>query len=387
MRDMEIAKANIMSALLSFDSKAKEMKLQKPVSMQKLQKLFKKTELQGQPRFTRKRRTISVSDPSSFDYAVFGESITSFCVGLDQLLVGFDLEKLNHHAFEAFTWYSSAFQFADCILSLRGVHFIQRPAASPLVRKTMKKVLSSPKPKELLEVVARHFEIPFIRGETSGAGWSFEPASPSHEARWNDFGKLLISIINNKGSEQIPGGIRDMYGYLKAISDFKAHRLDWRSFTIKFKSEGQFKSAISAHGKDLASIRHRAVYQNQTYDVFSYAMLEQGRMVDQFTNVGRKFVKKFAMSVAKWSAEMLADVWSSLKNLKPGPQRGLDWLDVACRYVPLQIALTELRLEKVHAKREIVSISDAIPDLIADILGSKKLEELWKIQGRAIDLS
>ena len=385
MRDVEIAKANIASALRSFDSKATEMNLQKPVSIKKVQELFEKTELQGQPRFTRKERTITVSDPSSFDYAVFGESIKSFCIGLDQLLVCFDLEKLNHHAFETFASYSSAFQFADCIMSVRGVHFVQRPLATPLVRTTTKKVLSSPKPKELLEIVERHFELPFIRGETRGAGWSFERASPSHEKRWNDFGRLLISIINNGESEQIPDGISRMYGYLKMISDYKAHRLDWSSFTVEFKSEGQFKSAISAHGKALANMRHRAVYQNQTYDVFSYAMLQQSRMVDDFANSGRKFMKSFAVSVAKWSAEMLADVWSFLKNLKPSPQRGLDWSDVACSYIPLQIALTELRLEKIHAKKEIVSISDAIPNLVTDILSVKR-ERFWNTQERAIDL-
>jgi hypothetical protein len=386
MRNLEIAKANFASALRSFDSKATEMKLQKPVSMQKLQALFERTELQGQPSFTMKGRTISVSDPSSFDYAVLGESIKSFCVGLDQLLVGFDLEKLNHHAFETFAWYSSAFQFVDCIMSLRGVHYVQRPLTIPLVRTTSKKVFSSPKPKDLLEVVERHFEFPFIRGETRGARWSFDRASVSHEARWNDFGRLLISMIKNGESERIPPDIRRMYGYLKMISDYKAHMLDWRLFTVEFKSDGQFMSAISAHGKDLANMRHRAVYQSQTYDVFSYAMLRQGRIVDDFANSGRKFMKSFAVSVAKWSVEMLADVWSSLKNLKPSPQRGLDWSDVACRYIPLRIALTELRLEKIHTKREIASISGAIPNLVVEIL-SNKHKGFWKIREHAIDLS
>lgn len=90
-----------------------------------------------------------------------------------------------------------------------------------------------------------------------------------------------------------------MYGYLKAVADFKAHRLDWKYFSVELRNEGQFKSVISRHGKDIAEIRHRAVYQNQTYDLFSYAMLEQGRKVDEFTNVSRKFVKRFALAMAR----------------------------------------------------------------------------------------
>jgi hypothetical protein len=351
---MEIAKSNIVDALRSFDSKEKDMVLHKPVRIEQVVQLLERTDLWGQPSFIWKGPTISVSDPSSFDYAVFGESITSFCAGADQLLVAFDLESLEHRAFETFAWYSSAFQFADCIMSLRGVHFIQRPTTTPIVKETTRKVLGSQKPKGLLESVQKQFEVPFVRGETCGAGWSFEKTSPSHERRWSDFGKLIVAMIDKGESEKISDGIRRMYGYLKMISDLRAHRYDWSTFTVEFKSEGQFKSAILSHGRDLANVRHRAVYQNQTYDVFSYAMLERGQAVDDFTDGGRKFVKGFAMSAAKWSAEMLLDIWGSLKNLKPSPQRGVDWLDVACQYVPLQIALAELRLEKVHARREII---------------------------------
>ena len=141
------------------------------------------------------------------------------------------------------------------------------------------------------------------------------------------------------------------------------------------------------HGKDLADIRHRAVYQNQTYDVFSYAMLEQGRKVDEFTNVSRKFVKRFALAMARWNAEMLDGIWSHLKNMKPSPRRGLDWPEVACRYIPLRIALTEIRLEKIHTNREIAGIHSAIPELITDVLASLKMRKTWGLERRPIRLA
>jgi hypothetical protein len=306
MRDQAIAEKNIVDALKSFDSRGKEMVLRRPVPWEKVLKVWKKSQdLQGIPTFRREGQIITVSDPSTFDYSVLGESITSFCVGLDQLLVGFDLEKLGHHAFETFAWYSSAFQFMDCIMSIRGLHFIHKPAAAPLVRETKKMVLGRPRPVELLEIVEKHFEVPFLRAETDGAGWNFRASRRSHEVRWSDFGKFLIALINNNKSKEIPDGIRDIYGYLKAVADFGAHRFEWREFSVKLRNNGQFKSAILTHGKDIANIRHRAVYQNQTYDVFSYTMLEQGRKADEFTNVSRKFVKRFALATAKWNAEML----------------------------------------------------------------------------------
>ena len=355
--------------------------------MVKLLEVWKKSQdLEGIPTFRREGHVTTVSDRSTFDYSVLGESITSLLVGLDQLLVGFDLGKLAHHAFETLAWYSSAFQFMDSIMSIRGVHFVHKPSASPLVRETRKKVLGHPKRIDLLEVVQRHFEIPFLRAETDGARWTFSSAPPSHEARWSDFGKLLIALIDSKKSEEIPDGVRDMYGYLKAVADFRAHRLDWRYFSVKFRNEGQFKSAILRHGKDLADIRHRAVYQNQTYDVFSYAMLEQGRKVDEFTNVSRKFVRKFALALAKWDAEMLGGIWSHLKKMRPYPVRALDWRDLAFRYIPLWIALTEIRLEKILAKKEIATIHVAIPNLITDILTSMKMHKFPHLEKRPIDL-
>jgi hypothetical protein len=388
MRDQAIAEKNIVDALKSFDSRGKETVLRRPVPMQKLIEVWKKSQdLQGIPTFRHEGQIITVSDPSTFDYSVLGESITSLCIGLDQLLVGVDLEKLGHHAFETFAWYSSAFQFMDSIMSIRGVHFIHKPAASPLVRETKKRVLGRPRRIELLEIVEKHFEKPFLRAETDGAGWSFRSTLPSHEARWSDFGKFLIALINNKKSKEIPDEVRDIYGYLKAVADFKAHQFEWREFSIKLRNDGQFKSAILTHGKDIANIRHRAVYQNQTYDVFSYTMLQQGRKVDEFTNVSRKFVKRFALAMAKWNAEMLGGIWSYLKNMRPYPQRALDWPALACRYVPLWIALTEVRLEKIHAKKEIATIHSAIPNLITDILASMKILKFPRLEKRSVKLA
>jgi hypothetical protein len=330
------------------------------------------------PSFRREGKTITVSDQSTFEYSVLGESISSTCVGLDQLLVAFDLEKLGHHAFETFAWYSSAFQFMDSIMSIRGVHVVHKPETLPLVREIKKKVLGDPRPKELLEIVQKHFEIPFIRGETQGTGWSFAPTSSSHESRWNDFGKLLVSLIDSKRSKEIPDGVRGVYGYLKGVADFRAHRLEKREFSFELRNDGQFKSAITTHGKEIANIRHRAVYQNKTYDAFSYTMLRQGRKADEFTNVSRKFVKTFALATAKWNAEMLGAIWSHLKNMRPYPQRALDWQDLACRYIPLWFTLAEVRLEEIHAKKEIATIHSAIPSLITDILASMKVHEFPK---------
>ena len=387
MRDLTVAKRNMEGALKAFDTRHQEMMVRRPVSMKKLLEIFEKApELQGIPTFRRKGRIISVSGQCTFEYSVLGESITSFCIGLDQLLVGFDLERLSHHAFETFAWYSSAFQFMDSIMSIRGVNFVHKPSAPVLVRTARKKVLGHRRRKELLELVDRHFEIPFLRGETDGLSWSFQSALPSHETRWIDFGKLLIALIDSKKSKEIPSEIRDLYGYLKAVSDFRAHRFEWMDFTVKFQSEGQFKSAIAAHGKGIANIRHRAVYQNQTYDSFSYAMLEQGRKVDEFTNAGKQFVKRFALAMAKWNAGMLGEIWLHLKSMTPSPQRGLDWLDLTCRYIPLQIALTEVRLEKIHANRKIASIHNVIPDLATDILVSSKMHKLWVRDRRPIPL-
>lgn len=388
LRDHTTARMNIVDALKTFDSRGAEMILQKPVPWEKILELGKKAQdLQGIPSFKREGPSITVSDPFTFDYSVLGESITSICIGLDQLLVGFDLEKLDHHAFETFAWYSSSFQFMDSIMSLHGVHFIPKPSAPLEVRETKKKVLGRPRPVEFLEFVEKRFEIPFLRGETDGVRWSFKSALPSHEARWSDFGKLLVSLIDSKKSGEIPKEVRDIYGYLKAVADFRAHRLEWRQFLVKFRNEGQFKSAILNFGKDIANIRHRAVYQNQTYDVFSYTMLEQGRKVDEFTNASRKFVKRFALSMARWSSDMLGEVWSHLKVIRPSPQRAIDWPDLACRYIPLQIALTEVRLEKIYNKKEIISLHKAIPDIITDIMASRKMHRLWNSKGRTIQLS
>jgi len=387
MRDQTIAEKNIMDALKSFDSRRKELVLRRPVPWEKLLEVWKKSQdLQGIPTFRREGQIITVSDQSTFDYSVLGESIISLCIGLDQLLVGFDLEKFGHNAFETFAWYSSAFQFMDSIMSIRGVHFINKPYASPLVRETKKKVLGRPKPIELLELVQKHFETPFLRAETEGAGWSFRRALASHEARWNDFGKLLIALINSRKSKEIPDEVRDIYGYLKAVADFKAHRLEWRELSIKFRNDGQFKSAILTHGKDIANIRHRAIYQNQTYDVFSYTMLQQGRKVDEFSNASREFVKSFSLAMAKWNADMLGGIWSHLKNMRPYPQRALDWPDLACRYIPLWIAMTEVRLEKILSKREIATIHSAIPNLITDVLASLKMRNFPLLERRSVSL-
>ena len=152
------------------------------------------------------------------------------------------------------------------------------------------------------------------------------------------------------------------------------------------KSQGQFKSVILAHGKDIAGLRHRAVYQNQTYDVFSYTMLLQGRKVDKFTNASRQFVKTFALAMAKWNAEMLRDIWSHIRRMTPGPRRGLDWPELLCSYIPFRIALAEVRLEKIHTKKEIVSIQNVISDIITDILASLNMRKFWDIDNRPINL-
>jgi hypothetical protein len=388
MRDLATAEKNIVDALAAFDSKYEETVLKRPVSLEKLLEVAGKTlELGGTPTFIRKGRAIHVSDQSTFDYSVLGESITSFSIGLDQLLVGFDLENLGHDAFETFAWYSSAFQFMDSIMSIHGIHFVHKPFAPTLAKMTQKKVLGQRQRKELLQISRKYFEIPFLRAETNGSGWEYKRAAPSHEARWDDFGKLLIALIDSKKSREIPDEVRSMYGYLKAIADFKAHRLDWTYFSVKLRNEGQFKSAILRHGKDIADMRHRAVYQNQTYDLFSYAMLEQGRKVDEFTNVSRKFVKRFALAMARWNAEILGDIWTHLKSMKPSPRRGIDWAEVACRYAALRIALTEIRLEKIHANREIAGIHSAIPELTIDLLASLKMRKTWPFEKRPVRLA
>ena len=375
MRDLITAKKNMEGALRAFDSKQKELTARFPMSADKFMAIWKKgPELQGIPAFTRKNGVICVSDESMFDYSVLGESIASFCIGLDQLLVAFDLEDLNHRVFETFAWYSSAFQFMDSIMSICGIHYIHRPLAPPLVREVRKRVLGQHKPKELIELAERYFEIPFLRGESDGASWSFRRTGPSHESRWMDFEKLVVALIDSGISHEIPDPVRNMYGYLKAIAEFRTHRLEWEYFSTQFPNEGRFKAAVLAHGSDIAAIRHRAVYQNQSYDVFSYAMLEQGRRVEEFTNATEEFVRRFALAMAKWNGVMLWDIWSHLKNMKPFPQRGLDWAQLVCTYVPLWIALMEVRLEKVCTRSEILSIDISIRNLATEILASLRMD-------------
>jgi hypothetical protein len=103
------------------------------------------------------------------------------------------------------------------------------------------------------------------------------------------------------------------------------------------------------------------------------ATLCQYPRVEEFTNASKEFVKRFAMAMAKWNGVMLWDIWSHLKNMKPFPHRGLDWAQLLCTYIPLGIALMEVRLEKVCTKSEILSIDISIRNLATDILASLRM--------------
>ena len=370
MRDMKTAVESIQLALKCFDSK----KVKEPSDdREALQTLAKTSEFNGIPTFIRDGETIHTVNPETFDYSVLGESIGAFCVGLDQMLVAKDLAKLNHQVFETLALYSAAYQFLDSILSIRGIHFIYKPLAPFVVTKEFKDVYG--KRKEVLESKKRYFEIAVILGETDGGNWLFTTSSLSHDLRWQKFGRLLIWLLDNGRGTDIPTDVKRLYAYLKAIDDYKKHRLEQMEFKIAFSGDGAFKSAIGSYGGKIASIRHEAVYQNRAYDVFAYAAMRTGEGTESFIKARMTFVRNFTVALARWNAEMLSEIWKALKEMRPYPDRALDWLALACDYIPLQIQLEQVRLEKIYSRTDLLSIHNSISDILLDIMVSLKKEQ------------
>src|SRR5437870_27714 len=147
---------------------------------------------------------------------------------------------------------------------------------------------------KLINTERKFFEIPYLLGETDGNQWIFRGSTASHEVRWKKFGDVMLSLIDEGKSNSIPQEVKWMVGYLKAIDDFKRHRLDRTEFRPTISSDGEFKSAIVAHVKKIADIRHKAVYQNLSYDVFTYAALRSKQDIGEFIEARMKFIREFA---------------------------------------------------------------------------------------------
>lgn len=368
MRDLKTAVENIQLALKNYDSK----KVNEPSDPQEAIEILGRTsEFIGIPIFIRNGEQIQTVNPENFDYSVFGESIGAFCIGLDQMLVATDLAKLGHQVFETLALYSASYQFLDSIISIRGTHFIYKPLAPFVVTKGFKDVYG--KRKEVLESKKRYFELPVIIGETDGVNWCFAPSNLSHELRWQKFGNFLIWLLDNGRAIDIPIEVRRLYGYLKAIDEYKRRRLEQMEFKIEL-SNGAFKSAISSCGGKIASIRHEAVYQNRAYDVFAYAALRAGQAIDSFMEARMTFVRGFTLGLARWNAEMLWEIWKALKNMRPYPDRAIDWLALACEYVPLEMQLEQVRLEKIYNRADLTSIQGSISDILKDIMATPKFK-------------
>jgi hypothetical protein len=372
MRDISVARKNIEDALKALDSKVSPLRLPS-TETEVIEALTRSSETLGIPTFSRDGSEIRLSDPQTFDYSVFGESIASFSIGLDQCLVALGLASMGHQVFETFAWYSAAYQFLDSILSIRGIHFLYKPLSPFVVRKERRRV--NGELKEIMETKRRYFELPIILAENNGGTWSFRPTNLSHEIRWDKFGMFLISLVEAGKSKEIPDDVKRLYGYLKAIDDYKKHRLEWREFKIDLPTNGSLMSAIASYGKGIAEIRHQAVYQNRSYDVFAYAALSSNAQMEEFTKARMTFVRKFTYALARWNAEMLSEIWSYLKGMKPYPASGVDWLELACAYIPLRMHLTQVRLDEIVRNPEIMSIHASIPDIITDILASLNIRE------------
>jgi hypothetical protein len=376
MRDLKTAVGNIQLALKSLDSKKVKEPSGDPEAIRTLGKVW---EFLGIPTFIRNGEKIQTVNPETFDYSVFGESIGAFCIGLDQMLVATDLTKIGHQVFETLAWYSAAYQFLDSILSIRGVHFIYKPLAPSVVTKGLKDVYG--KRKEIFESKKRYFEIPVLVGETDGTNWSFTKSSLSHELRWQKFGAFLIWLLDNEGGADIPIEIKRLYGYLKAIDEYKRHRLEQMEFKIELSSNGAFKSAIGSYGGKIASIRHEAVYQNRAYDVFAYAALTAGQDIASFIEARMTFVRGFALGLARWNAEMLWEIWKELKDMRPYPDRALDWLALACEYVPLEMQLQQVRLEKICNRADLMSVQGSVSEILVDIMATRKGNNTIPLKG------
>jgi hypothetical protein len=141
-------------------------------------------------------------------------------------------------------------------------------------------------------------------------------------------------------------------------------------FKIEFSGDGAFKSAIGSYGGKIASIRHEAVYQNRAYDVFAYAAMRAGEGTEPFIEARMTFVRNFTIALARWNAEMLSEIWKALREMRPYPDRALDWLALACDYIPLQIQLEQVRLEKIHKRTDLMSIQNSISDILIDIMAN-----------------
>jgi hypothetical protein len=365
MRELTNAVENIQRALKCLDSK----KLKTPSDdKEMIQTLARAQEFNGIPTFIRNGDTIQTVNPETFDYSVLGESIGAFCIGLDQMLVGKDLAKLNHQVFETLALYSAAYQFLDSILSIRGIHFIYKPLAPFVVTKEFKDVYG--KRKEIFESKRKYFELPVIVGETDGVNWLFTKSSLSHDVRWQKFGELLIWLIDHGKATDIPNDVKRLYAYLKAIDDYKKHRLEQMEFKIEFSGDGAFKSAIGSYTGKIASIRHEAVYQNRAYDVFAYAAMRAGEGTASFIEARISFVSSFTITLARWSAEMISQIWKALKEMRPYPDGAVDWLALACEYIPLKMKLEQVRLEKIYNRTDLMSIQSSISEILLDIMGS-----------------
>jgi hypothetical protein len=365
LRDLATAKTNFEASLRALDSK----QLTPPRSEEELMKVAGRfQEISGLPAFVRKGSKIGVSDISTFDFSVLGEAICSFCRGLDQLLVIIDLDRLRHRAFETLACYSAAYQFVDSILSIHGIHFIYRPLARWRVGKERVKIHR--RKAEVISFRRKYFEIPFVLGETDRTTWKFSRATASHELRWEKFGEFLIALIGRRKSSEIPIEVRKMYGYLRMVDEFRRHRFEDKVFTDKIEGDGAMKSAISKYGRSIAEIRHKAVYQNQSYDLLTYYALQTKQDLKDFVKVRIDAVKGFAMGLARWNSEMISSIFQHLLGMKPGPRKQTDWLEVACQYIPLDVDLSQVRLEKISRKKEISLINPEIPNIATDILAS-----------------
>lgn len=328
----------------------------------------------GIPVFNRSNQSIHVADENTFDYSVLAEAIASYCIGLDQFLVATDLEKSHHQVFETIALYSSAYQSLDTLLSIMGIHFVPNPFKEPKTYKRNQMQIYNRRA-DGIKSEKRYLEIPCIMAETTGSSkWIFSISNLSNEVRWERFADLVGAMIELGPSSQIPIAVKNLYGYLKAISDYKQHRFDWKEFRVKIPTDAALKTTVMAYSREIPQMRHEAIYENRSYDVFAYAAEENKQDVQKMLDTRLSFIRAFAVAMSKWVTEPINQIFQNLKRLEPGPTKAIDWVHFVCEYLPLKRKLAQVRFDKLLTNDRVRAIDNKLPDIVADIAASFAFE-------------
>lgn len=292
----------------------------------------------------------------------YGFAIISFIRGFDQFLAGKDfLKHSNHKQFTIFALYQSIFHLQTSFLNLHGVVYFPKIISRWEVNKI--KTFDGNKLRELIHTHTDWKEHIFGTFSNKNQNWDFSKIGLNHIDRWKKYADILKLYIKNNWLEQIPEDVKNFWGYLKVINEYKKNF--WKQglkYTIK-PTKKELLSTLANYYDEPCKIRNEKIYENRKYDIMSFGWWGKAKKPpEEFIKVEGDFFYRYNKSLLIWQYSNLKEYLDFVEKKCSSHEVFMKGLDALIQ-MPI-IKMNRYLLDSILNNEEIKNIKPAIPEFI-----------------------